>query len=145
MDLSGLQETAIIKDKSAYSAEFTISEPPSAADNDRLIQDIILQAEALPKKADNKGYTYSTGINTEVAFQFLDTPKTYNDFLSIVRADKTNKQSFSELSSTLAQLLEQTTSPAGQGYEPPKAFPITVVLMPPSSSHAKRSAQPYGT
>lgn len=130
---------ALIQDDSAYSAAFTVSHPPSTTENDRLIQDLILQAASLPKKADPKHMTYTTGIETEALLKAVKDIEIYNDYLGIFRASKADKLDFSALSSRLAQLVAKSAADKDQG------FPITVVLMPPSSAHSKRSAHPYGT
>lgn len=120
-------------------SSFTISNPPPASDNDRLIQDMILQAEALPRYADPKGYTYGNVIDAEATLSKLTETNVYNDYLVIFRADKTDNLSLTELSTGISRLLMKTASLKEQG------FSMTVVCMPPSSSHAKRAAQPYGT
>lgn len=137
--LANIYHPAIIQDPSLYSAEFTISNPPSTSDNDRLIQDMTLQAEALPKKIDPMGWTFTVGIDAEAALSTVNKVETYNDYLSVFRADKANKASFGELSRTLDRLAQKAAYAAERGWG------MTVVLMPPSSSHSKRSAHPYGT
>jgi hypothetical protein len=131
---------AVIKDRSAFSADFTISDPPSSSDNDRLIQDIILQAESLPKKADPYGRSYSISIETELAFKPVKKVATYNNFLSVFRADNSDQSSFDAVSNILHFLLKISIEAGEQ-----EGWPITVVLMPSSSTHTKRSARPYGT
>ncbi|KAF2187712.1 hypothetical protein K469DRAFT_685593 [Zopfia rhizophila CBS 207.26] len=122
-----------IQDSKEYSAEFTITNPPSASENQRLIQDMILQAESLPKKPDPRGVTYSTGFEIAEILDYLKQTNTYNEYLTIFKADKNDKLSPSDLSTSISKLVRK------------KSFPITVVLTPPSSSKAKRSAHPYGT
>ncbi|KAF2869525.1 hypothetical protein BDV95DRAFT_498359 [Massariosphaeria phaeospora] len=129
----------IIQAPSSYSTAFTISSPPLAPDNDRLIQDFILQAESMPKHPDPKGRTYSVGIEVEAALSPLRLSRTFNDYLTIIRAGTADKSVFPDIKERIARILEQASAEKEQG------FAITVVLMPPSASHSKRSAHPYGT
>lgn len=129
---------AIIKNQKAYSADFTISNPPAIADNDQLMQDLIAQAKTLPKKPDPSQLTYLAGIEAEVAFEKIKNAETYNGFLSVVRADMSDDGSVAELSKALDAILQKSVS-AGE-----KGWPVTVVLMPPASSRSKRTAHPYG-
>lgn len=129
----------IIKDTSKYSSQFYVSNPPSSADNDRLIQDMILQAESLPKKADPQQLNYRFGIDTEAVLASSGNVHTYNDYLTILRVDKNNQDSFAELSKTLHQILEGSVDAKIKGWG------VTVVVMPTSSGNMKRSASPYGT
>jgi hypothetical protein len=129
---------AIIKDTSIYTGEFAISNPPPASDNDRLVQDLVVQAEALPKKSDPRGWTYSAGIATEVAFKNVKKTDTYNDFLTVLRADKSDEESLGKLSGDLHVLLKKIVDYQQKGWS------VTVVLMPPSLSDGKSAAHPYG-
>jgi hypothetical protein len=123
----------LIRVSSLWQSSFTISTPPSASDNDRLINDMIMQAESLPKKADPKGNTYA-GINAIDALVAEPKLSVHNEYLSIIRKD-------GKKDDELADMLEnlRTKSVLGQAYS------ITVVVMPPSSSHSKRAAKPWGS
>ena len=123
---------ALIKDPSQWSSSFTISTPPSASDNDRLINDIITQADSLPKKADPKGNTYAavTAIDALVGEPTLSI---HNEYLSILREDGKKAEK-------LADMLESLRLKSAEG----QAYTITVVVMPPSSN-SKRIAQPWGS
>ncbi|KAF2132917.1 hypothetical protein P153DRAFT_364176 [Dothidotthia symphoricarpi CBS 119687] len=125
--------TDIIKDASAWSSDFTIPYPPSPSDNNLLIENFIVQAESLPKYADAKGRTYSAGIELEAALSPLKKMTFHNEYLSIFRADKSDAFSRDTLAKKLNSLLAS------------QDLAITVVLMPPSSSHTKRAATPDGT
>ncbi|KAF2468070.1 uncharacterized protein BDR25DRAFT_344386 [Lindgomyces ingoldianus] len=127
---------AIIKDPAEYSATFTIAEPPCSSANDRLIQDMVLQAESLPRRPDPRQDTYNTGLVVDKLLGQLKPVDTYNDYLTVFHADKTLSASSSDLSNALAQLVSTSVD---------QGFSITVVLMPPPSSHSKRAAHPYGT
>ncbi|KAF2650217.1 hypothetical protein K491DRAFT_782797 [Lophiostoma macrostomum CBS 122681] len=133
---------AIMKDVDRTQfTEFTISDAPASSDNTRLIQDMIVQAESIPTPYDPMGHTYSSGISAEAALkEYLGkSANTYNDYLTILHADKTDKLLTSDISTGLRGLLDASQS---QGKVD---WPITVVFMPPSSSHSKRSTHPYGT
>ena len=99
----------------------------------------MLQAESLPSKPDPKQMTYQTGIEAEAILKPAKDVQIHNNYLALLRASKADKLDNSLLSSSLAQLLAKSIADADQG------FPITVVLMPASSSKSKREASPYGT
>jgi hypothetical protein len=83
--------------------------------------------------------TYQTGIEAEAILKSSKDVEIHNNYLALFRASKADKLDNSLLSSSLAQLLAKSIADADQG------FPITVVLMPTSSSKSKREASPYGT
>ncbi|KAF2013553.1 hypothetical protein BU24DRAFT_424550 [Aaosphaeria arxii CBS 175.79] len=130
--------SAIISDSSAYSAQFTVADPPSGADNDRLIRAIATQAESLPKKEDAFGRTYTDGITIEKWLKPLKAVGIHNEYLSTFHAVKKDELSSSELAKALSGLLEESVASGEQGW------PITVVLMPPSGPKSKRDVNPYG-
>ncbi|PSN69599.1 hypothetical protein BS50DRAFT_618639 [Corynespora cassiicola Philippines] len=123
--------SAIISDSSAWTGEFTIDNPPPASDNDRLIQDIIVQAESIPKLADPDSRIYLDSIDAEVTLKEVKKTGVYNDYLNVLRADKSDRLDASKLSKSISDLLK-------------KDIGVTVVLMPPLASSAKRSAHAYG-
>jgi hypothetical protein len=109
-----------------------MSTPPSASDNDRLINDMIMQADSLPKKADPKGNTHAASAAIDA---LVGEPKLsiHNEYLSILRADGKKAEKLADMLENL-----RLKSVGGQAYS------ITVVVMPPSS-HSKRAAQPWGS
>lgn len=129
----------ISKPSSAWTSHFTISHPPSASDNERLIQDMILQAESLPTPADPKALTYQSILNAEKLMTEIKEPSRHNEYLAVFRADKNSKVSLNELSVQLHSAFKVNTGLGVDGCS------FTVVLMPPASSQTKRAAQPYGT
>ncbi|KAF2730051.1 hypothetical protein EJ04DRAFT_474489 [Polyplosphaeria fusca] len=134
---------AIISNMKPYTANFTISNPPSTSDNDRLVQDFTLQAESLPAKEDYNNWAYDSGVETEQALMSLKHVDSYriNKYLNIFRADKSDKVAPSSLSSAISQIMASATKIDCPGC----GFSVTVVLMPPTSPKTKRAAQPYGT
>lgn len=64
---------------------------------------------------------------------------TYNDYLSIFRAGKSDNLDTTQLSKILHDLVQETDRAAQNSWS------MTVVLMPPSSSKNKRGVSPYGT
>lgn len=127
---------AVIKNREAYSAEFTISNPPDSSANERLLQDMIQQAESLPKKPDPLSLTSLASVKAGVAFSKIKNVHTYNDYLTVVQADKSDERTLSQIPKNLDWLVENT---------PMSGSAVTVVLMPPASPHSKRSANPYGS
>ncbi|KAF2679323.1 hypothetical protein K458DRAFT_314437 [Lentithecium fluviatile CBS 122367] len=128
---------AIIGDASQWTSSFTITSPPSAADNDRLINDMILQADSLCKKAGSNDYTRAA-VDTLVLMHSLVSNlgplSTHSKYLSILRED--GKRT-GELATLVPELLAYSSGDYG--------YSITVVVMPPSSSHSKRAAIPWGS
>ncbi|KAJ4322035.1 hypothetical protein N0V94_002614 [Neodidymelliopsis sp. IMI 364377] len=111
---------------------FDISSPPHSADNDRLIEDIITQAESLPKYADPTAKTYSAGVDADAALSSLKKTSVHNEYLTIFRADKSDDFDRQTLRSSLVSLVDS-------------GLTLTVVAMPPSSGNSKRRVKPYGT
>ncbi|KAJ4287211.1 hypothetical protein N0V90_012609 [Kalmusia sp. IMI 367209] len=130
---------AIIKHPETWSS-FSIANPPPASDNERLIQDMIQQAESLPQKPDPKGNTYSSTSKIDVILSKLEPPTVYNDYLTVLRLDLLRADKGQELLSTVLSTLPDLTSQYAED-----SFGITLVMMPPSSSHSKRTAHPYGS
>lgn len=133
-----LTKTIEIIQTQNWQSSFTIPSPPPAADNDRLIQDMILQAESLPKETDPKGTTYIATTVIDHILSELKQPTIYNEYLTILHADKKDQFSSRKLAIAIENLRAAAANREGM-------FSVTVVLMPPSSSHSKRTAQPYGT
>jgi len=103
------------------------------------MHDFIQQAQSLPDKADPKQTTYQTGMDAEAILKSAKDVQIVSNYLTLFHASKADRLDNSLLSSSLAQLLAKSVADADQG------FPITVVLMPASSSKSKREASPYGT
>jgi hypothetical protein len=113
------------------AASFAVQDPPAAADNDRLLRDLIAQAESLPRLPDPQGRTYATGLDVEAALSPFKKTSLHNDYLTVFRAGKHDDFSRQRLSAELEAL-------AAQG------VPMTVIMMPPSSSPIKRAPTSYG-
>lgn len=123
-------------DGTAEVKDFAISVAPSSADNDRLVNDFITQADSLPAPADPKKKTYTSAH--EIAFA-LPTPlklRTHNAYLNILRIDESNGMSPRDMGELFHQL---------KGTAAANRFAVTFVTMPASSAHSKRSANPWGT
>ena len=73
--------------KEAFS-EFTVADPPSASVNERLLQDMILQAESLPAKTDPKGRTFNAMVSIVETLSGLHDVDTYNDYFNVLYSDK---------------------------------------------------------
>jgi hypothetical protein len=122
-----------------WPSQFAISDPPSSKANDDLLQDLILQAESLPKKVDPKATTYATGVTLEALFNPLKHTETYNDWLTVFHARMNDLHSLEDLRAAIHTLRDKSARLI------PIDFAMTVVVMPPSTSKtSKRSAQPYG-
>lgn len=103
---------------------------------------MVLQAESLPQKSDPQALSYNAGLVVDNLLGQFAHVETFNDYLSVFRADKTvsaSHLSASTLSNSLAQLITVSKDLGSEG------FAITVVLMPPSSAHSKRALDAYGT
>jgi hypothetical protein len=99
---------------------------------------MILQAESLPKKDDPQQLNYRFGINTEAVLASSGKAHTYNDYLTILRVGKDNKDSFVDLSKKLHQIMEGSIDAKIKGWG------VTVVVMPTDPGNKKRTASPYG-
>ncbi|OSS49506.1 hypothetical protein B5807_06035 [Epicoccum nigrum] len=114
------------------TASFDISSPPPSADNDRLIDDFATQAESLPKHADPKAKTYSAGVEADALLSTLKKTTLHNEYLTIFRADKSDKVEGNVFWRALPALAQ-------------RGLDITVVTMPSSSANSKRRVvSPYG-
>ncbi|KAF2705169.1 hypothetical protein K504DRAFT_460434 [Pleomassaria siparia CBS 279.74] len=116
-----------------------IANPPCASSNDRLIQDLILQATSLPAKPDPHQATYNVGIETEELLKPIRETEIHNGYLSVLRVSKADKVDLTTLSNSLKDLLMASFKRGEAG------FPITVVMMPSSSGKSKCAEHPYGT
>ncbi|CAI6282570.1 unnamed protein product [Periconia digitata] len=100
--------------------KLTVSDPPSTSDNERLIEDMALQTNALDD------HTRKSGSDSDSKNEFL------NDWLRVAsrnydvvrKTTQKNECPFSHHNSVTPSM--------------------TVVLMPPSSPKSKRRVQPYG-
>jgi hypothetical protein len=134
--IEGVEDVkALVSDSKEFS-EFIISNPPPALANTQLIEDIILQAESLPAKADPKQHTYNTHIRNYELLNLVQEPNAPNDYLTILRADLgVNNDAVPRLASTISQI-SQLAKQQGSS--------LTIVLMPRSLVNTKRSTNPYG-
>jgi hypothetical protein len=133
---------AITKDPELWSSSFTMANPPSASDNKRLIEDMILQAQSLPPKPDPKGATYHSNQYIDHQLSGLRQPELFNDYLTVLHIDlksrdKMAKPSLEALGDVISSL--QAAAPKED------RFAVTLVVMPPSSPNSKRAANPYGS
>lgn len=101
--------------------EFTVSDPPSTSDNERLVKDMALQASSLDNGYSSKAASY---VHGEVFKP--------NEWLAI------SQLKFKDLAWT-----SKTECPFMHHTDLQPS--MTVVLMPPSPSKSKRRVQPYGT
>lgn len=123
-------------DGTAETKEFDISVAPSPADNDRLMNDFISQAESLQTPSDPKKKTYRTAHEIKSSLPLTLRVKAYNEYLNILRLDKTDNVSPESMVSMFHQL---------KGEARTNHFAITFVTMPAASAHSKRAANAWGT
>lgn len=131
----------VVSDGSHHTKDFTISNPPASSENDRLLKDLISQAESLPREADHAGQTH--GIKTfeqlrEFGQLFAPehSPEVHNGYLSVLQIKKRGKEAQDHLETMLKRVAKMDL-PEGSSY--------TVVMLPTSSSHSKRTTNPWGT
>lgn len=132
---------AMIKNPEVWSSSLTIANPPSASDNKHLIEDMILQAQSLPQKSDPKGATYRSNQLIDHQLSELRQPELFNDYLTVLHIDLKSKDKMAKPSvEALGDMISSLMAiPNGDH------FAVTLVVMPPSSSNVKRTANPYGT
>jgi len=99
---------------------------------------MILQAKSLPQMTDSQGKTYTSIMDADGVLSTLKQPDIYNEYLTVLRVDKTDKFTPTDLAMVLANLQSRASSQKEEG------FAITLVMMPPSS-RTKHVAYPYGT
>lgn len=126
----------IINDGTANVHDFKISGHPSPADNQRLINDLVKQAESLPGLPDPKKQTYQSTLEIDSLLPSNNKLHTYNDYLSVWRIDKNDKAAYENLPLTFSRVTMEAEK---------LGFAFTIVMMPASSSHTKRAANPWGT
>ncbi|KAF1997434.1 hypothetical protein P154DRAFT_280587 [Amniculicola lignicola CBS 123094] len=123
-----------VKDQLHYSP-FNVEDAPPASANDRLIKDMILQAQSLPKSVDSDGSLHQATVHVDAMLKGVKPVDIYNDYLVVLRATKDDKLSASALSTAISKLRFTMSE---------YSFSLTIVLMPPSTTTTKRSASPYG-
>lgn len=121
--------TVAVSDSTGGHKEFRLSSFPSSSDNERLIKDIISQAESLPKPADPQQNTYRDSINTSKAVTPFPGLKLHNDYLSIWRVDTKQVQIMNDLETILGRI----------------SSAYTVVMAPTSRATSKRSSNAWGS
>ncbi|KAH7399305.1 hypothetical protein BKA66DRAFT_545470 [Pyrenochaeta sp. MPI-SDFR-AT-0127] len=129
------EATVIVNDGSDRTRDFVITNPPPASENDRLIEDFILQAESLPEYPDPQQHTFSAGFEIEAVLPPNNKLKCYNEYLSVFRTG--NKEFSSE---EIAKVLSKVNKKAEE-----LEFSVTIVMIPASKPHSKRAAHPWGT
>jgi hypothetical protein len=123
-------------DGSDRVSRFTISSAPSPADNNRLIQDFVSQAESLPEPLDPKKRTYKAAFEIESLLPANTTLHTYNEYLNIFRVNKNDNITGENMHNLLISVLEKAKE---------VGFAVTTVTMPAPAAHAKRVANSWGT
>jgi hypothetical protein len=113
---------------------FAIAGHPSAADNNRLIQDFARQAESLPTPSDPKKQTYKSALEIESMVPSNTKLHTYNEYLNVLRLDKTD--AFGDVRTLLIRAMEKALE---------QGFSVTAVVMPVTGTHAKRAVSAWGT
>ena len=133
----------IIKAGSGLSPDLEISNPPASSDNERLIQDLMLQAESLPKKADPQNWAHTTSVEVEAELMQFKQTDSYNlnGYLSVFHANKDDKFSQSALAKSIAKIIKSNAD----NMDTSSSYSLTIVLMPSVTANTKRTAQPYGT
>ncbi|KAF2281193.1 uncharacterized protein EI97DRAFT_389636 [Westerdykella ornata] len=126
---------AVIPNSGAYSASFSITNPPSPLDNHRLYEDLIQQVEALPRPS-NPYANLDAEIEAQLSFQDVGETTTHNDYLNAFYSSNSSKGPAGSVSKALQTLLQKVSAAKEKGW------PVTIVVMPPSGN--VRSAHPYG-
>jgi hypothetical protein len=108
-----------------------MSNPPQSSDNNRMVKDFIAQAESLPLFPDPQKDIYTQTLQIEEALP-KDTVSTHNGYLSVARfsAKDTQTKAIVDRASHQATILGLT---------------MTIVKIPASAAHSKRSTNPWGT
>ncbi|KAF1912342.1 hypothetical protein BDU57DRAFT_459285 [Ampelomyces quisqualis] len=127
--------SVVTSDEPGLLQGFRISDTPSTADNDRLIQDFARQADSLPGMPDPKKRTYKSAFEIESVLPSTSRLDTYNDYLNVLRVDKTSNIAREEL----GRLFTVITNKAEE-----VGFAVTMVTMPASGKHSKRAANLWG-
>ncbi|KAF1975222.1 hypothetical protein BU23DRAFT_503790 [Bimuria novae-zelandiae CBS 107.79] len=141
--IEGVEDAdAVLGTPESWTSSFSIAQPPSAADNKHLIEDMILQAQSLPQKSDPKGSTYVTNEYIDFHLSKLRQPQLFNDYLTVFHMDLKSKDKMARPS---IEAISEVISDLQRVKPEENRFPITLVVMPPSSSVSKRAANPYGS
>ncbi|KAF2035871.1 hypothetical protein EK21DRAFT_53333 [Setomelanomma holmii] len=128
--------TVIVNDGDENLYDFKISGHPSPADNERLINDFVKQAESLPGLPDPKKKTYQSTLEIDDILPSSNKLQTYNDYLSIWRVDKNDRDAYENLPLTFDRVTMQADK---------LGFAFTIVTMPAPSANTKRAANPWGS
>ncbi|KAH5403966.1 hypothetical protein HBI88_172650 [Parastagonospora nodorum] len=138
-----LEDASVIVGDGHGVQAFTISSAPAKVENDRLLEDFIRQAAALPEPSDPKKQTYKAGMEMEHLFPAMLPAshkdkhlQTINEYLKVFRVDKSDNYTPSELAHFRRGMLENLSKPG---------MVVTVVTLPASSKQTKRTANPWGT
>ena len=115
--------------------DFAITHAPSTADNNRLIQDFVSQADSLPAFPDPEQRTYTSGFEIEAALP-SDRVARYNEYLSVWRIMKDDGLSSEDIAEALSRVNEKAQE---------EGFSVTVVMMPRSAPRSKRSTGSWGS
>ncbi|KAF1830213.1 hypothetical protein BDW02DRAFT_601881 [Decorospora gaudefroyi] len=129
------EATVIINDGSDRTQDFALSSAPSPSDNDRLIQDLILQAESLPAYPDPQQRTYTSNFDIESALPPHSKSVAYNGYLSVWRTDKTDGMTADDMATVLGHVNKKAAE---------TGFSTTVVMMPRAAANSKRAANAWG-
>jgi hypothetical protein len=130
------RNAVVVYDGEDKAHDFAISVVPSPADNDRLINDLVKQAESLPAPADPKKKTYTSNLEIESLFPSSHKLRTHNEYLNVLRLDKSEDMSTEAMRDLFVHTIEKAKA---------FGFSVTAVTMPASPAHSKRSANPWGT
>ncbi|KAL5114712.1 hypothetical protein ACEQ8H_007381 [Pleosporales sp. CAS-2024a] len=132
----GHDASVVVGDGAPGLQRFTISAAPSPAQNDRLIADLIRQAEALPAQSDPQQRTYQSTMEMAHMLPTQHKVATYNEYLNVLRIHENSNMAPADLAA-LYTTLTQKASELG--------FPVTIVSMPTSNKSSKRTTNPWGT
>lgn len=103
-------------------------------DNHRLYEDLIRQAEALPRPA-NPSANLDAEVETQLSLQDVGESTTHNNYLNAFYSSKSTQGSARTISKAVQALLEKVSAAKENGWA------LTIVVMPPSE---RRIAHPYG-
>lgn len=95
---------------------------------------MILQAESLPTSPDPQQRTYTLGFEIEAVLPANEVAR-HNEYLNVWRTTTSDGPSSEHVSEVLTRVFQKAAK---------DDFSVTVVLMPATASHSKRSADAWG-
>ncbi|KAH8732815.1 hypothetical protein GQ44DRAFT_696483 [Phaeosphaeriaceae sp. PMI808] len=121
--------TVVVSDGSDRVKDFTITGAPSPADNNRLIEDLIKQAQSLPAFPDPKKQTYKSSFAIEALLSPNYKLNTYNEYLNVFRLDKNHTIAPQDLGLLFGRVIKKAEQ---------DGFAVTIITIPASTAHTRR-------